>query len=136
MSRPLSLLLLFHAVLTAAAGVVLIAAPEKIPATVGIQLDRSAYLICYLLGAAEIAMAFLSFRSRRLADEQSIRLIVSTFILFHLVTAGVELYALGQVGSKGLWGNVALRVVVSMLFLRFMPRGQFSKNGGYQNPER
>lgn len=115
-------MLLIHAVLTAAAGVVLIIAPEKIPATVNIHLNRGAYLICYLLGATEIAFAVLSFFSRGLTDRAGIRLVVSTFIVFHLVTAGVELFALAQEGAQALWGNVALRIVVTILFFRFAPR--------------
>lgn len=112
----LAKLFVIHALVTFAAGVVLIAAPEKIPETVGIQIKQSAYLLCYLLGSAELALAFLSYYSRTLTDAKSLRLIARTFILFHAATAAVEVYAFTQGSSAAIWGNVALRIVIIVLF--------------------
>jgi hypothetical protein len=114
--RNLHRLLIVHAFITFAAGVVLIVAPAQIPKAVDIHIERSAYLVCYLLGSAELALAFLSYYSRRLTDLKGLRLICVTFIVFHAATAAVEIYAWLQGGSVKIWGNVALRVVIILLF--------------------
>jgi hypothetical protein len=56
---PLKLLLIFHGVITFAAAIVLIISPKAIPAVVEIDLHPGEYLLCYLLGAAELGIAFL-----------------------------------------------------------------------------
>src|SRR5215217_4552308 len=122
----LARLLIIHAIITFAAGVVLIVAPERIPQAVNIRMEPQAFLLCYLLGSAELALAFLSFYSRTLTDVKSLRLISITFIVFHAVTAAVEVYATTQGVSVKLWGNVALRVVISFLFWYYGVR-QLSK---------
>ena len=58
--------LLAHAAITAAAGAVLVLRPAAIPATVGIQLSPQAYLLSYLLAAAEFGFAALSLLGARL----------------------------------------------------------------------
>jgi hypothetical protein len=98
------------------AGTVLIVAPELIPGAVGISIDQSAYLVCYLLGAAEIAIAFLSYYAKNLSDPPALRLIALTFVIFHAVTAIVEVFAFMQGLSSAIWSNVALRVVAVILF--------------------
>ena len=55
------ILLIIHAVATFAAGAVLVVAPAAIPRVVGIQVGTDAYLICYLLAAAEFGLAVLSW---------------------------------------------------------------------------
>ena len=109
-------LLLFHAFITLAAGIVLIVNPGVIPETINIHLDKNQYLICYLLGASEIAMAFLSFSARQLKDIKAIRLISMTFILFHLLTALVELLALLEGTDKLIIANILVRIMVVTLF--------------------
>jgi hypothetical protein len=112
----LRVLFIVHAVVTFAAGVVLVVAPALIPLAVGIAIEPSQYLVCYLLGAVEIAVAVLSFFATRLVDAAAIRLVSLTFIVVHLVTAVVEVLAIAQGASPLLWGNVALRIVVAALF--------------------
>lgn len=109
-------LLLVHAIITFVAGVVLIVAPTVIPDTLGIQVQPSAYLLCYLLGAAEIALAFLSFMARSLRDGSALRLVALTFIVFHLATGAVEVLAFAQGVDAKIWGNIALRLLISLLF--------------------
>jgi hypothetical protein len=116
-----------------AAGVVLIVAPEQIPNAVDIQLDRSAFLVCYLLGSAELALAFLSYYSRTLTNAQSLRLIARTFIVFHAVTAVVEMYAFKQGGSIKLWANIAVRILVIVLFWYYGIRQTATQNRTTQN---
>src|SRR5215213_8548012 len=85
--KPLRTLLLVHALLTLAAGIVLAGLPAAIPRSVGIAVNKSQYLICYFLGAAELAVAYLSFASRNLKDRSALRVIITSFIIFHLATA-------------------------------------------------
>jgi hypothetical protein len=96
--------------------VVLIVAPAAIPGAVGILIDPSIYLVCYLLGAAEIAIAFLSYYAKNLTDPPALRLIALTFVVFHAVTAIVEVFAFMQGVSAAIASNIALRVAAAALF--------------------
>ncbi|GAB3643375.1 hypothetical protein [Spirosoma arcticum] len=115
--NPITLtrLLVFHAIVTFAAGVVLIVAPGVIPGFMGIQVDHPANL----LGAAEVGLAVLSYCSRKLSDRQALQVVYLTFIVFHSLTALLEVYTLTQGGSTKIWGNVALRIVVTGLFIYY-----------------
>jgi hypothetical protein len=109
-------LLAIHAFISLAAGVVLIALPAYIPKSVGISLPPGAYLLSYFLGAAEIALAFLSYYSRNVTDVKSLRLICLTLIVFHATTAAVEVYAFTQGITAKIWINIAVRLAVVFLF--------------------
>lgn len=109
-------LLLIHAFITLVASIVLVVSPPLIPRTVGIELAPSQYLLCYFLGAAELAIACLSFAAARLNDNQALQAVCTGFIVFHLATAALEVYALLQGTSARLMGNVFLRVLISALF--------------------
>jgi hypothetical protein len=69
----MTLRLLFgvHAILTLAAGIVLVAAPGAIPGAVGVQIERGAYRLCYLLAASEFGIAALSWGARAITDLSS-----------------------------------------------------------------
>jgi hypothetical protein len=116
MTRLVKALFLAHGVVTAAAGVVLLAAPALIPSAVGIDVPREAYLVPYLLGGMELGAAVLSLGAVRLQDARGIRLIAVSFVVMHAVTALAEVLAIVQGASPLVWGNVALRVVVAVLF--------------------
>lgn len=109
-------LLILHGVVTFVAAIVLVIAPELIPKTVGINLDKSAYLLSYFLGAAEFGIAYLSFFAARLKNIEALRLICASFIVFHLATAVLEIYALAQGVNTAILANVALRIIISVLF--------------------
>ena len=64
-----------HAIVTLAAGIILIVSPTFIPATVKISIEPSEYLLCYILAAAELSVAYLSFYSRKIKDKYSLRII-------------------------------------------------------------
>ena len=117
----LARLLTIHSIVTFAAGVVLMAAPGFIPSTVGINVEPKAYLICYLLGAAELGLAFLSYFSIGIKDANALRVIVWTFIVFHTSSAVVEILAYVQGLSAAIWGNIAIRIVVVTLFAYYGP---------------
>ena len=112
----LRILLLLHALVTLAAGIVLIIAPSLIPGTIDVHLNSDAYLLSYFLGAAELSIAYLSFFSRRSNDTQVLRLVTSTFIVFHSATGIVELYAFVEGVSSKILLNVSLRIVIIILF--------------------
>ena len=115
-TMTLRILLILHAIIAFAAGVVLVVAPEAIPRVIGIHLAPGTFLICYLLAGAEFSIAFLSFYGVRSRDAECLRLVVGTIIVFHASTAVLEIYALTQGIDVTLWGNVALRVIVIALF--------------------
>lgn len=110
-------LLIIHAIVTLAAGLVLIIFPTVIPQTVNMMIEKNQYLLCYFLAAAEVAIAYLSFYASKLKDAQSLKLIINTMIIFHAVTLLLELLAYMQegVGNK-IVPNIALRIVIIILF--------------------
>lgn len=117
--RNFQILFAVHAALTLAAGIVLIAAPELIPDAVGIQIETKAYLICYLLAAAELSFAVLSWSGRKLTDAKALRVLINAFIVFHAASGILETYAFAKGASAALWGNIVLRAVVVFLFVYF-----------------
>jgi hypothetical protein len=111
-------LLLVHGLVTLAAAVVLVVAPAFIPALVGIELNPGAYLLAYLLGAAQLAIAVLSLGGSRLADATGLRLIATTCVVLHAASAALILYAVhGQPVNRVLVLNVIARCVIIVLFL-------------------
>jgi hypothetical protein len=112
----LRLLFTLHALVTVAAAIVLICAPAAIPRTVGIIIPPSAFLLCYLLAAAELCIGVVSWGARHLTDAKAIRLVVSSFIVFHGASALLELWAFMAGLSAGIWANLAVRVVAVTLF--------------------
>ncbi|MBA3674953.1 MAG: hypothetical protein H0W75_08375 [Chitinophagaceae bacterium] len=120
-------LLLFHAIVTLAAGIVLVVAPSLIPQTVNIKIAPNEYLLCYFLGAAEFGIAYLSFFSRTIRDKSALRIISITFIVFHATTGVLELYSLLQGMTSKIIGNIFLRIIIVVLFYYY---------GVYQNKEK
>ncbi|MDF2438951.1 MAG: hypothetical protein K0Q95_3327 [Bacteroidota bacterium] len=115
----LKLLFTLHALITFFAGIVLIVAPQLIPSTVGITLDPSANLICYLLAASEISLSVLSFLSRKITDQQALKAIIISLITLHLTSGLLEVYACILGTSSSVLINVLLRIVVSGLFFYY-----------------
>jgi hypothetical protein len=74
--------LIAHALITAAAGVVLVFWPAAIPATIDVQLRPDEYILCYLLAAAEFAIATISWLGARLTDSAGIRAVVGAALFF------------------------------------------------------
>lgn len=115
MPTAVRVLFLAHGVVTLAAAVVLVVAPNLIPSTVGIALTPPQYLLPFLLAGVELAVAFLSIAATRLQDARAIQVLAFGFAIMHLVTAVLELFA--PISSPVLYANVALRVVVAVLFV-------------------
>ena len=118
-NKALNVLFLLHGLITFAASIVLVIAPEAIPKTVNIDISPDEYLLCYFLGAAELGIAFLSVFARKIQDNNSLRLISATFIVFHIATGVLELFALANGLSFKIVFNVILRILVSILFWYF-----------------
>lgn len=120
MTRGLALFLLFHAVATTAAGIVLVVAPAAIPRTVGVELDPRAHVVAYLLAGCEFALGALSFFARRIEDRAALRAIVLSFIVLHASTAVLEVVALSEGVGGALLANCVFRVVVTAVLGYFL----------------
>jgi hypothetical protein len=124
----LARLFVLHALVTFAAGIVLIAAPGLIPSFVGIRVNPPEYLLCYLLGAAEISLAVLSYYGRSLTDSNALATLCLVFIVLHVASAVVEILAFTQGLSATIWLNVAVRIAVVILLTHYGFYKKASKN--------
>jgi hypothetical protein len=107
-----------HGLITLAGAVVLTVFPKAIPSVVGIELQRPEYLLVYLVGAAELSVAVLSFGATRITDPAALRLIVATFVVLHCASGILDIVYMGVVGaSGGLIANTIARFAVVTLFL-------------------
>jgi hypothetical protein len=113
-----------HAVITAAAGLVLIARPDAIPAMVGIHLPTEDYLLAYLLAAAEFGFAVLSWLGARLKDADGLRAVIFACVAVHSVSAVLEAVAWLHLASFILVANVIARFLIVAVFLWLLPRSQ------------
>jgi hypothetical protein len=109
-------LLLAHAVVTAAAGVVLVVAPTVIPSAVGVEIPGNAFVLCYLLAAAEFGFSWLSAWGARSSDVAVVRGVLLVCIVFHGVSGLLEGAAVLRGVSPKLWFNVAARAAIVILF--------------------
>ena len=117
--KRLNLLLSAHAAITFVATWVLVLFPSVIPALVGVTLTENQYLICYLLAAFELCMAYLSWQSRRINDPHALSLVVKTIILLHGSSAVLELDVALQTMSLALMVNIVARLIVCGVFYCF-----------------
>jgi hypothetical protein len=110
--------LVLHGVITLAGAVVLAVFPTAIPAAVGITVQRPEYLLVYLVAAAELAVAVLSFGAARLTDVAALRLIVTAFVVLHAASGVFDiLYMVLTTASGVLFANTGLRFAVVAVFL-------------------
>lgn len=119
--RALRRLFVAHAVLTGAAGIVLLLAPGAIPNAVGIALPSPAYLLAYLLAGAELGFATLSLLVARSGSPAALRTAALACAVFHAASALGELRALAAGADARVWLNVLVRVAVTLAFLRLAP---------------
>jgi hypothetical protein len=106
-----------HGLITLAGAVVLMVSPTAIPSAVGITLERQDYLLVYLVAAAELAVAVLSFGAARLTDPDALRLIVATLVVLHLTSGILDLVYMGmtQVNTTMVANSVLRFTVVVIL---------------------
>jgi hypothetical protein len=112
-------LLRLHAIVTCAAGVVLVIAPAAIPGTMGIHLATDAYLLCYLLAGAEFGLAVLSWGAATITDDRALRVIVIGFVVFHATSGILEIVAFAHGLPRAIWANIVLRAIVVVLFVYY-----------------
>ena len=124
--RTLRGLFVAHAVLTGAAGFVLLLAPAAIPHAVGIVLTPPAYLIAYLLAGAELGFAALSLLVARSDSPAALRTAALACAVFHATSALGEGRALAAGADGRVWLNVVVRVAATLAFLRLAPRAPSS----------
>src|SRR5690242_18121739 len=107
-----------HGLITLAGAVVLTAFPQAIPAMVGITLTRPDYLLVYLVAAAELAVAVLSFGAIRITDRAALGLIVTTLVVLH-ATSGVldVVYMALTQPNAAMISNTVLRFAVVAVLL-------------------
>jgi hypothetical protein len=107
-----------HGLITLAGAVVLTVFPNAIPAAVGLTLQRPDYLLVYLGGAAELAVAVLSFGAARLTDTAALRLIVTAFVVLHAASGVLDIVYMSLTGvNTVLIGNTCLRFAVVAVFV-------------------
>ena len=116
--RTLRAVFVVHGLITLAGAVVLTVFPTAIPSAVGITLERQDYLLVYLVAAAELAVAVLSFGAARLTDLQALGLIVTTLVVLHLSSGILDMVYMGLTGANGtMIANTVLRFTVVVVFL-------------------
>jgi hypothetical protein len=107
-----------HGFITLAGAVVLTARPTAIPSAVGITVERKEYLLVYLVGAAELAVAVLSFGATRLTDLAALRLVVTTFVVLHGFSGILNLVYISMTEANAtIVVNTVLRFAVVAVFL-------------------
>jgi hypothetical protein len=108
-----------HGLITLAGAIVLMAFPTAIPSAVGISITRQEYLLVYLVAAAELAVAVLSFGAARLTDRAALRLVVTTFVVLHGVSGILDLVYMGltEVNSTIIANTVARFTVVAVFLV-------------------
>jgi hypothetical protein len=119
--RPAILLravLMIHGAITLSGALLMIVFPRVIPAAVGIDLRPDDYLLVYLVAAAELAAAVLSFGAVRLTDRSALRLVVATLVVLHGVSGLLNVLYASQIGwSTVLVGNTCARAVAVAVLL-------------------
>lgn len=102
-----------HGAITLAGAFVLTVFPTAIPTLVGITITRPDYLLVYLVAAAELAVAVLSFGAIRLRDWVALRLIVTTLVVLHGAGGVLDIvYMAHTQPSATMVANAVLRFTV------------------------
>jgi hypothetical protein len=108
-----------HGLITLAGAVVLTVFPKAIPSMVSITIARPDYLLVYLVAAAELAVAVLSFGAIRITDRAALRLIVTTLVVLHATSGGLDVVymALTQPNATMISNTVLRFAVVTVLLV-------------------
>lgn len=116
--RALRAVFMVHGVITLAGAFVLTVFPTAIPSEAGIPITRPDYLLVYLVAAAELAVAVLSFGATRITDWAALRLIVTTFVVLHSASGVLDIaYMAVTQPNATLIANTVLRFAVVAVFL-------------------
>jgi hypothetical protein len=117
--RTLRAVLFVHGLITLAGAVVLTAFPTAIPSAVGIMITRPDYLLVYLVAAAELAVAVLSFGAIRITDWAALSLIVTTLVVLHFASGTLDIVymALTEPNATMISNTVLRFAVVAVLIV-------------------
>jgi hypothetical protein len=117
--KPLRVVFALHGLITLAGAVVLMAFPRAIPSMVGITITRPDYLLVYLVAAAELAVAVLSFGAIRITDWAALGLIVTTLVVLHATSGVLDVVymALTQPNATMISNTVLRFAVVAVLLV-------------------
>jgi hypothetical protein len=92
--------------------------PTAIPSAVGITVERPDYLLVYLVGAAELAVAVLSFGATRLTDPAALGLVVMTFVVLHGASGILDVVYMAVTDVNGtMIANTVARFSVVVVFV-------------------
>ena len=116
---PLKVVFAIHGLITLAGGFVLVVFPAAIPSMVGITITRPDYLLIYLVAAAELAVAVLSFGAIRITDRAALGLIVTTLVVLHAASGVLDIVymALTQANTTMVSNTVLRFAVVTVLLV-------------------
>jgi hypothetical protein len=116
--RTLRAVFFVHGLITLAGAVVLTAFPTAIPSAVGITITRPDFLLVYLVAAAELAVAVLSFGATRIIDWAALRLIVTTLVVLHSASGVLDIVYMALTEPNAtMVSNTVLRFAVVAVFL-------------------
>ena len=116
--KALRVVFALHGLITLAGAVVLMVFPKAIPSMVGVTITRPDYLLVYLVGAAELAFAVLSFGAIRLTDWSALSLIVATLVVLHATSGVLDIvYMTLTQANATMISNTVLRFAVVTVFL-------------------
>lgn len=116
--RTLRAVFAVHGAITLAGAVVLVLFPTAIPSAVGIAITRPDYLLVYLVAAAELAVAVLSFGAIRITDWAALRLIVTTLVVLHSASGILDIVHMALTEPNAtMISNTVLRFAVVAVFL-------------------
>jgi hypothetical protein len=117
--RTLRAVFFVHGLITLAGAIVLAAYPTAIPSAVGITITRPDYLVVYLVAAAELAVAVLSFGAIRITDWAALSLIVTTLVVLHFASGTLDIVymALTEPNATMISNTVLRFAVVAVLIV-------------------
>jgi hypothetical protein len=116
--KALQAVFFVHGLITLAGAVVLTAFPTAIPSMVGITITRPDYLLVYLVAAAELAVAVLSFGAIRITDWAALRLIVTTLVVLHAMSGILDIVYMALTAPNAtMISNTVLRFAVVAVLL-------------------
>ena len=96
----------------------LTAFPTAIPSAVGITITRPDYLLVYLVAAAELAVAVLSFGAILITDRAALCLIVTTLVVLHLASGILDIVYMALTEPNAtMISNTVLRFAVVAVLL-------------------
>jgi hypothetical protein len=83
-----------------------------------LRIERSDYLLVYLVAAAELAVAVLSFGAIRITDWAALRLIVTTLVVLHSASGILDIVYMAMTEPNAVMiSNTVLRFAVVAVFL-------------------